>query len=1749
MTARGPGNMEFTVRNIIIEEPIEKHRKGSNDGSVDTVDVGDGSDGVGGGSGLYAPYCHESPFMRAVFCGIVTDRTKFTFRPRSQHLMILLQLSQEMWWFGKEGMPYYQRVILFMRELFDRYKKGCQNHCVTVVLFTRLKLLNPLQKKAKKNHTAATQLSRHNDNESCDPVGQVCKNIRWNITTEDRYKVAWEGRLEHLLLTQEEFFSSLRRDLVTFPERIGWDAYCYNPSRLVSARYRRAVGRMEPSFSADGCLFEAMNLVVDYFNSHHTDRSLLLTGEAAIFVTAGNGFFYSQDRDLVELTKRRLNNSDIAPDIVCVRDVPLHQIPLLLIDRGVSCNELTGPLSDRFERQEMSWVVMHFFQEPENCDCEGPPEYQATSSFLPLLQVVASIRNTNNTSRRYVPPLTLLDQTVYASAPRVALNPFRNYIQKNSKTKGDQKIRDLLSTRWSHVYAPPRDGTMLWESLMQPALLPVTAEIFFYKTKDSPPVKQWTIQPSEILIKAFAAIMDNRNQLSGNRSSVKDDSVPQKELHTRLLQELVALRLQMGFQVNKPRQSKFTDAESIHPFDQLWYNAWAHEVQSADAMSFTIRCFLHPQLGPSPLVLDSSPRFVGLSDMDMCSPGMPYGWSSENLGAGEMLGGSTEDKAKTVEAGSRAYSYFVSYRGMFNLQKGDRCVVEQGTGYKRENTSKRERWWRKLCGCVTNWGLHRLMEEVACDGVELKERSMDTSDTSNMPPTIASSADQGPFAAVPTDSIGSNCWLTRCTSRFSRDTPSVHQAVDEIAMWQRPLPPQHLVIDGLCGADVKANSVHFAIVHASAFTHVKGKVRMPTPPSREPRAPVAAGGSVAGACHKREDLQEREYQSQIGRTQMGATGDDSGPVCDPADERERPPSHRNVAEDGLASVRDRVAGDRKESVISSSSCPVCSYAAVVRLRDRFTHIGCNPLETIPENAEQRFCHGGADRVSDGRTTGLAAAPSLRSTVGTSMSCTSSDDSRAHEFCQSLREKVENFMSALDNLLFRNAPKGMDIPITHRITIERHGRPSPSSLKTSSKDSTRSAQGRGDTQSEGHEQMSQLRVLQTAGRLPEQSNRDEPQQQQPESSLPSDEPEPGVTTELPEEDEKIKHEGFHEAPCPNPFVKVCRPSSALEPSCGLDIALNLPFKATTDGAGAIDNSKLNMSSCVVVSTRIVTSWLACDVPLVSSVSRLSSASPLLQSCRFASRTPYSSALLAPPPSNSAPYASTYTAAPSLYSPHEHTVELSRHRVKYNRTTTSQHSSLTRQIVLGERTSSEVRTDVSWSLSCTGRAGLGEGRSWSMCRAEKLTDGAAGGQLREQRCLRAGSEQRVRWGDGTSMPAIDSPTMGLSSDGNLFEWLYVNYDPVFCPPPYVFKLSIEWLVCGASVVSRLVRRIRAIAVGCGLSLVQVPAAQILSYLHASSSIASSPSRPSSSSSACTPHSFSPRVGSLARPPGLPFHPPISFTLPVFVSSPPSSQLVAALQRYMDKDASMLTQGRHTPPYCRSGSTDAEFCTADEPTCSCCCAAHVEDVFCVNIPSDTRRLARYVLESLLADCPGTSDDGAGTAEVTPVSSTASHSSGVVKRLFTTPEQHFYRTLLAILIQPPLSLLLYSFSCPLEGDSCGCTDDVCCRSLSSKPGWVLMERHGQYFVKLESGKIHWHTNYLHWRWTQGDPEGLPALACNCASHFSDVEWRSQRLRQHFAHFLDALEKVVMCYLPWVEDHCQSGCGQDVGLPQVPTG
>lgn len=76
--------------------------------------------------------------LSPVLSGIVTENTRFTFRSRSSRMVLLIQMSREMWTFDNDGLIRFEKLVNhFLRTLFHRWMTYGTSHAVTIILFTR----------------------------------------------------------------------------------------------------------------------------------------------------------------------------------------------------------------------------------------------------------------------------------------------------------------------------------------------------------------------------------------------------------------------------------------------------------------------------------------------------------------------------------------------------------------------------------------------------------------------------------------------------------------------------------------------------------------------------------------------------------------------------------------------------------------------------------------------------------------------------------------------------------------------------------------------------------------------------------------------------------------------------------------------------------------------------------------------------------------------------------------------------------------------------------------------------------------------------------------------------------------------------------------------------------------------------------------------------------------------------------------------------------------------------------------------------------------------------------------------------------------------------------------------------------------------------------------------------------------------------------------------------------------------------
>ncbi|OQR72135.1 hypothetical protein BIW11_01364 [Tropilaelaps mercedesae] len=257
--------------------------------------------------------------------GLVTKDTKVVFRTASGMVVIFIQMSAEMWQFDIHGDLYFEKALDgFLLDLTRKWKDfGC-NHDVTIVLFSRTFYVAD-------SWDQFPEQVRHCIQQ--DARGRFYEDV-YRVAVQNERLDDWTATLRHLKI----YFSDYQRAVVHKHSKIVGMPTAYN------------------SCAALGNFLPALNLSMNVFEKHFTERSFDRTGQLSVVVTPGVGVF-EVDRTLVELTKQRIIDNGVASDLVCLGEQPLHVVPLYKVYGNVSdAGESSGD-----EYSIPHWINLSFY--------------------------------------------------------------------------------------------------------------------------------------------------------------------------------------------------------------------------------------------------------------------------------------------------------------------------------------------------------------------------------------------------------------------------------------------------------------------------------------------------------------------------------------------------------------------------------------------------------------------------------------------------------------------------------------------------------------------------------------------------------------------------------------------------------------------------------------------------------------------------------------------------------------------------------------------------------------------------------------------------------------------------------------------------------------------------------------------------------------------------------------------------------------------------------------------------------------------------------------------------------------------------------------------------------------------------------------------------------------------------------------------------------------------------------------------
>ena len=106
------------------------------------------------------------------------------------------------------------------------------------------------------------------------------------------------------------------------------------------------------------------------FENHYLSRNLDRTGQQSIVITPGVGIF-QVDAELQKITKRRIIDSGVGSDLICVGEQPLHAVPLLELHSPDSATK--GDSSATTDSRQRGpdyrmphWLNLSFYDSPDS---------------------------------------------------------------------------------------------------------------------------------------------------------------------------------------------------------------------------------------------------------------------------------------------------------------------------------------------------------------------------------------------------------------------------------------------------------------------------------------------------------------------------------------------------------------------------------------------------------------------------------------------------------------------------------------------------------------------------------------------------------------------------------------------------------------------------------------------------------------------------------------------------------------------------------------------------------------------------------------------------------------------------------------------------------------------------------------------------------------------------------------------------------------------------------------------------------------------------------------------------------------------------------------------------------------------------------------------------------------------------------------------------------------------------------------
>ncbi|ODQ61550.1 hypothetical protein WICANDRAFT_75759 [Wickerhamomyces anomalus NRRL Y-366-8] len=225
---------------------------------------------------------------KKVFSGYIGENTKVVFRSESAKLVFLIQITEEMYHFEEDGEIMFHKVVnsLFPK-IFKKWRDEGTHHLVTIVFAANVDL--------------------------SDESWIDLKEGERPTNTRDYYRVVVD---QVNIVHWNEIMISLRYEFANFRKYI-------LENQLKDGA--NTSSRFLPTIKSD--ILNTINLATTLVIDRFRDPDLRHTTTHFIIISPGNGLYDVKYDDLLE-TGKRLLNTEISVDIICLSQPALHVTPL-----------------------------------------------------------------------------------------------------------------------------------------------------------------------------------------------------------------------------------------------------------------------------------------------------------------------------------------------------------------------------------------------------------------------------------------------------------------------------------------------------------------------------------------------------------------------------------------------------------------------------------------------------------------------------------------------------------------------------------------------------------------------------------------------------------------------------------------------------------------------------------------------------------------------------------------------------------------------------------------------------------------------------------------------------------------------------------------------------------------------------------------------------------------------------------------------------------------------------------------------------------------------------------------------------------------------------------------------------------------------------------------------------------------------------------------------------------------------------